>query len=176
MLRIQLDSQTYPRLFDATLFFMKRNAQLCNPEYTKKTRNLRAWPWKCAKRNGTSDRRTHTRTQTHMPFSTFQYTYYKTWLSWTLTQGNVTEKVNSELILVTAHCPEFFSDFEDITFDLLQHMMNGHVLQLHHTFVCINDLVSGLGVIQDILYGIICIGNQFSKYDYVFLLESKTHS
>jgi hypothetical protein len=78
---------------------------------------------------------THTRTHTHMPFSTFQYTYYITWLSWTLTQGNVTEKVNGELILVTAHCPVCVSDFEDITFDLLQHMMNGHILQLHHTFV-----------------------------------------
>lgn len=70
-------------------------------------------------------------THTHTPFSTFQYTYYITWLSWRLTQGNLTEKVNGEL----THSPLFVSDFEDITFDLLQHMMNGHVLQLHHTFV-----------------------------------------
>jgi hypothetical protein len=78
---------------------------------------------------------THSQEHTHMLFSTFQNTYYITWLSWTLTQGNVTERVNGELIFVTAHCPVFDSDFEDITFDLFQHMMNGHVLQQHHTFV-----------------------------------------
>jgi hypothetical protein len=94
-----------------------------NLNIQKKTKNLRAWPWKCAERNGITD--------THTPFSTFQYTYYITWLSWRLTQGNLTEKVNGEL----THSPLFVSDFEDITFDLLQHMMNGHVLQLHHTFV-----------------------------------------
>jgi hypothetical protein len=53
MLRIQLDSQTYPRLFgaktyirinSATLFFLKWNAQLCNPAYTKKTKSLCAGP------------------------------------------------------------------------------------------------------------------------------------
>lgn len=91
-------------------------------------------------------RQTHTHTQehTHMPCSIFQYTYYITWLSWTLTQGNITDKVNGELILVTAHCPVFVSDFEDITFHLLQHMMNDHFLQLHHTFVvcCLHKRLS----------------------------------
>jgi hypothetical protein len=77
----------------------------------KKAKNLRAWPWKCAERNGKSDRHTLTQEHTHMPFSTFQYTFYTTWLSWTLTLGNVTEKVKGELILVTAHCPVFASDF-----------------------------------------------------------------
>lgn len=101
----------------------------------KETKNMRAWPWTCAENNGISDTHTLTQEHTHMPFSTFQNTYYITWLSWTLTQGNVTEKINSELMFVTAHCPVFVSDFEDTMFDLLQHMINGHVLQLHHTFV-----------------------------------------
>jgi hypothetical protein len=163
---------------------MKRNAPLCNLENIKKTKNLRGWPWICAERIGTSDTHTHTITHTnthththmHAPFSTLQYTYYTTWLSWTLTQGNVTENVNGELISVTAHCPVFVPDFEDITFYLWWMVIFCNYITHLLSVVCIYNPVSGLGVIQNILYGIICIGKQDSKYDHVFPQESKTNS
>jgi hypothetical protein len=124
---------------------------------------------------------THTKTHTHTHTHTYAIQYFSNHLLYNMTVLNInTWKCYWECKRWTNICdsslPSVRSWFEDITFYLLQHMMNGHSLQLHHTsVVCIYNPVSGFGVVQDILYGIICIGKQDSKYDHVFPQESKTN-